>query len=138
MQIRPSVGNCSINKHPFNNYCVINIEWYHLTSPTESKAGIRSQNQIVAICVARNQIDASNDDDNQYEGHIISDLLFDMIHQCSKPYNDAFNLVEDHIAVPRLLRYISRYISTFYEIYRVYYLAFLNHSSKIYLKNPRR
>ena len=99
MQIRPIVGNCSINKHPFNNYCVINIEWYQLTSPTEPKAGIRSQNQIVAIRVARNWQpvdDASNDDDNQYEGHIISDLLFDMIRQFPKPYNffekNRFNL----------------------------------------------
>ena len=99
IQIRPSVGSCSINKYPFNNYCVINIEWYQLTSPTERKAGIRSQNQIVAICVARNwqPVDASNDDENQYEGHVINDLLFDMIRQCSTPYNDAFNLVEDPV-----------------------------------------
>ena len=42
-------------------------------------------------------VDASNDDYNQYEGHIISDLLFDMICQCPKPYNDAFNLVKDPV-----------------------------------------
>ena len=78
---------------------MINIEWYQLTSPIERKAGIRSQNQIVAICVARNwqPVDAFNDDENQYEEHVINDLLFDMIRQCLTPYNDAFNLVEDPV-----------------------------------------
>ena len=51
---------------------------------------MKSQNQIVAICVARN---VANDED-EYEGYVINDSLFEIISQCPDPYNDAFDLVE--------------------------------------------
>ena len=78
---------------------MVNIEWYQITSFTERNAGIRSQKQIIAICVARNgqPVDASNDDKNQYEGHIISDLSFYMIRQCPEPYNDDFDILGDPV-----------------------------------------
>ena len=56
---------------------------------------MKSQNQIVAICVARNEnsIEISNDED-EYAGYVINDSLFDMISQCPDPHNDTFDLVD--------------------------------------------
>ena len=56
---------------------------------------MKSQNQIFAICVARNgnSIEISNDED-EYEGYVINGSLFYMISQCPDPYNDAIDLVE--------------------------------------------
>ena len=69
--------------HNNDVYRVVNIEWHQVTSPTERKAGFRSQNQIVAICVARNgePVDPSTDEDD-YEGYVINDSLFDVVRQC--------------------------------------------------------
>jgi hypothetical protein len=38
--------------HNSDVYCAVNIEWHRLSSPGKRKAGMRSQNQIVTICVA--------------------------------------------------------------------------------------
>ena len=61
--------------HNSDVYRVVNIEWHQVTSSAERRSGMKSQNQVVAMCIARNGEDL-HDDSREMEcvGYVINDV----------------------------------------------------------------
>ena len=69
--------------HNSDVYRVVNIEWHQVTSSAERRSGMKPQNQVVAMCIARNGEDLHDDSrEMDYVGYVINDMLHDMIRQC--------------------------------------------------------
>ena len=72
--------------HNSDVYRVVNIEWHQVTSSAERRSGMKSQNQVVAMCIARNGEDLHDDSrEMEYVGYVINDMLHDMIRRCLEP-----------------------------------------------------
>ena len=93
-------NSMSSTKHNSDVYRVVNIEWHQVTNSAERRSGMKSQNQVVAQCIARNGQDLQGDDrEIVYVGYVINDLLHDMIRRCLEPYNDDYDLLLENIDV---------------------------------------
>jgi hypothetical protein len=72
--------------HNSDVYRVVNIEWHQVTSSAERRSGMKSQNQVVAMCIARNGEDLHDESrEMEYVGYVINDMLHDMIRRCLEP-----------------------------------------------------
>ena len=84
--------------HNSEVYRVVDVEWHEVKSSAERKAGKRSQNQVVAVCIERNgETVQESSGDKVYIGYVINKMLHSMIRDCPEPYNDAFKLLLEYI-----------------------------------------